>query len=789
MVDKSSEVLKTGLFGNPHSNSASSLLATAHVNRARRRVLQFFRADPRHFDVVFVANATAAIKLVGYSFQDYGNSHGFWYGYHIDAHTSLVGVRELAQSGSHCFDSDKEFEQWLDAMPKMSSSSKKEASEYEAFSTHVESVSTMSVPPFEEDVLALTSHNQAVKLVGYPAQSNMNGRRAPKNWARRVREAGESTGQKIYTLLDAAAYCSSAQLDLSDADSAPDFTALSFYKIFGMPDLGALIVRKASSDILTSRRYFGGGTVGMVVTYGNGWHAMKSEIIHDILEDGTLPFHSLIMLELGISTHQRLFHSMDAISKHATQLADELYLRLSQMHHANGHAVCEIYKSSDSVYGDSRTQGPTIAFNVRRANGSLIPVEQFEAMANACNIQIRTGGVCNPGGIAAHLQLDAWEMRRNYFEGFRCGEPFKIRGGKPVGIIRASLGAMSSRTDVDIFVAFLKRFFMEAYTSKPAKAISLRGSHNVWSVQQLKIFPVRYCGGWKVPTHQYWDLEDSRPALDGDWCLVDLIAGKVITDMALTMRLNMEVQLESGFLRISVHKPQLSATAALEIPLWEFPSGDWVADSLELTVTSTQKLARQYAADEVSAFLTSALGRPCTLARFYEFTDCNLPIDSDNRQFRIAVDGIKVQFGLGEIPSVDSSAHVVLISNGFADHKSRPECVQIGSQQLVRIEDHRESVRLSSDPLVFQYRRLPDTEESMASQNTAIHSGDLAKSYVQAITTDIDFTPYIFCPVADCSMKYTTYPAPADHMRAHAADFLNREDGKTRRWKGLLGCF
>ena len=82
--------------------------------------------------------------------------------------------------------------------------------------------------------------NVGAGLFAYPAQSNMNGHRTPLSWSSRIRE---STNEKIYILLDAAAYAMTAQLDLGDEETAPDFVALSFYKIFGFPDLGALIVR------------------------------------------------------------------------------------------------------------------------------------------------------------------------------------------------------------------------------------------------------------------------------------------------------------------------------------------------------------------------------------------------------------------------------------------------------------------------------------------------------------------------------------------------------------------
>lgn len=49
-----------------------------------------------------------------------------------------------------------------------------------------------------------------------------------------------------------------------DPDEAPDFTCLSLYKIFGFPDVGALVVRKASGHILALRKYFGGGKSSML---------------------------------------------------------------------------------------------------------------------------------------------------------------------------------------------------------------------------------------------------------------------------------------------------------------------------------------------------------------------------------------------------------------------------------------------------------------------------------------------------------------------------------------------
>lgn len=149
------------------------------------------------------------MKLVLEAFT--AQKDGFKFKYHRDAHTSLVGVRELANE-SACFDSDSEVELWLRG-------------------------------PGED----------GLGLFGWPAQSNFSGRRLPRDWAGRLR----TSHYGWYSLLDAASLVTTTPLDLSDSSTAPDFTVLSFYKIFGFPDLGALIVRRSSADILRTRRYFG----------------------------------------------------------------------------------------------------------------------------------------------------------------------------------------------------------------------------------------------------------------------------------------------------------------------------------------------------------------------------------------------------------------------------------------------------------------------------------------------------------------------------------------------------
>ena len=442
--------MNTNLFGNPHSNSPSSMLSTDVIESTRLQALTFFKADPEHFDLIFVANATAAIKLVMACLSDHHRRATSWYNYHADSHTSLVGVRETAGGSYRCFTSDKEVDEWIHSRHPLKSQER-----------NVQDLST----------------EEGVSLFAYPAQSNMNGRRLPLSWSGGIRSSNTPSRQ-TFTLLDAAAYVATAQLDLGDPDNAPDFIALSFYKTFGFPDLGALIVRKASGHVLSERRYFGGGTVDMVINATNNgpntdaWHAKKSTSLHEMLEDGTPASHSILALNVALKAHQRLFGSMENVTKHTCHLITILHAKMSRLLHANGLQVCKIYEGSPSKYGTSRAQGPTIAFNVRNSRGEWIGKSDFERLAILNNIQLRTGGVCNPGGIAAALEMSPKEMRDNFDEGLRCGNELDEINSKPTGIVRVSLGAMSSMKDIENFLVFMQ-LFVDTTPEKPKLSRSL----------------------------------------------------------------------------------------------------------------------------------------------------------------------------------------------------------------------------------------------------------------------------------------------------------------------------
>ncbi|KAH0110392.1 hypothetical protein KCU82_g24572, partial [Aureobasidium melanogenum] len=188
---------------------------------------------------------------------------------------------------------------------------------------------------------------------------------------------------ETYTLLDAAALASTSPLDLSKTSTSPDLVAVSFYKIFGYPQLGALIVQKQSAKLrklLLSRRYFGGGTVDMVTTIGGSWHVKKNGSLHEALEDGTPLTNSIIATKIAIECHHDKYGEkpMVEVAKYTACLARGLVEALSALRHANGKPIIRLY----SDFSTGQAQGPVIAFNVLRADGSLFPYNEVERLAN-----------------------------------------------------------------------------------------------------------------------------------------------------------------------------------------------------------------------------------------------------------------------------------------------------------------------------------------------------------------------------------------------------------------------
>lgn len=594
--------MTTSLLGNPHAASPSSQLSTLRIENTRLRALQFFNADPAEFDLVFVANTTAGIKLVAEALRAVPG--GFDYIYHQTSHTSLVGMREEARN-SFCLD-NVQVQGWLDG---------------------------------NDAFLRQGSSSSTILLFAYPGQSNMDGRRYPLAWSDHIRSLHHPSGVSCFTLLDAAALAATAPLDLSNSETAPDFTVVSFSKIFGFPDLGGLIVRRKAEHAFDNRKYFGGGTVETAVSHKEQWHAPKTHLLHERLEDGTPPIHSIIALDTAISVHQKLFISMEIVASHVSFLSKRLHMGIKGLHHGNGEPICEMYSPetmctlSTETLAEHCFPGPIIAFNLRNHAGAWISLSEVEKLASLKNFHLRTGGLCNPGGIASALNLQPWEIKRNFSAGFRCGSENDIIAGKPTGVIRVSLGAMSTISDVDDFLAFLGEFYCEQLLppEMPQEAEADSRIEADIYVTDITVYPIKSCGGFAIPKDTDWEVRPEGLAWDREWCLLHQGTGQALsqkrfTNMALIRPV---LDFDAGLLRV-VYAGEMSdprQPREISVPLSSNPAffrkinpSPPAASSshrpLTTRVCGEEILAQTYASEVINGFFSAALAVPCVLARF-----------------------------------------------------------------------------------------------------------------------------------------------------------------------------
>ncbi len=347
--------LARGVFGNPHSAHGSSRESTRAVDAARRTVLDFFDAGD-DYDVIFTANASAAIKLVAEAFPFTRTSRLVLA---VDNHNSVNGMREYARRAGA----------GVVYLPLDASLRLKEPAAH---------------------LLRAGGHG----LAAFPAQSNFSGVRHPLSLVR----AAQSFGYRV--LLDAAAFVPSHSLSLRAVPA--DFVAVSFYKMFGYPTgVGALVARREALAGLT-RPWFAGGTVDFVSVQFRR-HALRAG--HEGFEDGTVSFLDIAALDAGFALLDRA--GMDAIAAHSGALAAELADRITALRHRTGEPLVRVYGP-----GDDRDRGGAVAFNVLDRGGRAIPFRDVEQRADAAHVHVRGGCFCNPGAAETALGVDGERMAR-----------------------------------------------------------------------------------------------------------------------------------------------------------------------------------------------------------------------------------------------------------------------------------------------------------------------------------------------------------------------------------------
>ncbi len=412
LVQRQAEWLQSSVLGNPHSENPASRASTEGVERCRSRILEFFRADPGEYALVFTSNASHALKLVG---EAYPFQAGDRFLLTFDNHNSVNGIREFDR--------------------------------VRGARTLYLPIGTQDLRVREEDLeehLAQARHD-GHNLFAFPAQSNFSGVRHPLEWIPRAQELGWDV------LLDAAAFVPTALLDLSRWH--PDFVCLSFYKMFGYPTgVGALLARRAALGKL-HRPWFAGGTIALASVQAD-CHLPASAPA--CFEDGTLNFLSIPAVESGLDLLEKVGYQ--TLGLRTGILTSWLLEELLPLRHANGTPLVRFYGPTDM-----QDRGATLALNFQDPHGEQIDHLDVERRAAARRISLRTGCFCNPGAGELALGITADRMQACIDESAGaagCQDARRCLDPRGAGAVRVSLGLASDFADVHACLQ-LARDFLE----------------------------------------------------------------------------------------------------------------------------------------------------------------------------------------------------------------------------------------------------------------------------------------------------------------------------------------
>jgi selenocysteine lyase/cysteine desulfurase len=396
LVDACHQRLLGDILGNPHSENPASADTTRRMASARARVLAFFHAESDAYEVVFTANASAALRIVGESFPFTRGSRLILT---ADNHNSVNGIR--------CFASRAGAQTRyvpLDARLR------------------ADPIGWLQEPP-----------GRRPSLFAFPGQSNFSGVRHPLHWIPWAHDRG------YRVLLDAAALVPTSPLRLDRVH--PDFVSVSFYKMFGFPTgIGALIARRDALAML-QRPWFAGGTIEWVSTLDDT-HKLRPG--GAAFEDGTPDFLAFDAVVDGLEWLERL--GMQNVAVHVETMTRRLLDRLLGLRHANGNRIVAIHGPTSM-----KSRGGTIAFSVLDAAGMTVRYDHVVERLGRELVSVRGGCFCNPGCAETALALSAARTHacRQSLGAEYTERAFTACTGGATGAVRASVGIPTSSSDIE----------------------------------------------------------------------------------------------------------------------------------------------------------------------------------------------------------------------------------------------------------------------------------------------------------------------------------------------------
>ncbi|PIL33669.1 hypothetical protein GSI_04292 [Ganoderma sinense ZZ0214-1] len=419
LIQVHASFLQRSILGNTHSVSNSSRLSAACADEARRAVLEFFRAPPG-YTVVFTANASGALKLVGESFPF---AAGSTYVLGADSHNSVHGIRQFATArGAQVAYIESTDEGGMDV-------------------AEAKAVLRQHRPRTG----GRASSASAPSLFALTGQSNISNAKNPLSLIQ------YATSQGFCTLLDAAALAPTSVISLTD--TPVDAMAVSFYKMFGFPTGVGALVAKESFLASLERPWFAGGTVDVVQAPG-GIVTMAADM-HERFEDGTINYLNLPAITDGL---RFLSAYLPFLPLRLSSLTRHLITSLSELRHdSTDTPVVQILSRRPTkdvkTIGEQSDTGSVVSLLFLSPSGQMLPNSFVEYAASTHNVSLRTGCMCNPGGAAALLGLRGAMAQLPADATLRA---FEACMGRELGVVRLSLGLASDFRDVWRLVEFAK---------------------------------------------------------------------------------------------------------------------------------------------------------------------------------------------------------------------------------------------------------------------------------------------------------------------------------------------
>lgn len=383
----------TNYFPFNHYSNSNDTQADDIVNSARKELLKFLGTTEENYSVIFLASATQALKLVGENFPWTKKSKFYYTRFN---HNSVLGIRRYAIAHGAEFNATRSYQSLLNIARNM------------------------------------TKPGPLLHLLAMPLEDNFAGTKPTKEIMHEITHINGN-----YAIIaDAAAYLPTNPLNLTEYPfHAVD---MSFYKIFGFPNYGALVIRNDFMKVL-KKSYF---TANSATINANSEYKIK-DFPQGLEDDIAIP-ENVFALRLGIKFLSDI--GMENIQKHVWTLTKRLYEGLAKYN-------AKIY--GNHYLDDPSQQGGIVAFNLIRHDGQPYGYASVVEAASKEYFHLRGGCHCNPGACFNATGL-AESVVKSYFDKkTTCGDKFDVINGTPLGAVRASLGWASTEEDVDRFIEYL----------------------------------------------------------------------------------------------------------------------------------------------------------------------------------------------------------------------------------------------------------------------------------------------------------------------------------------------